>query len=268
MRIVGMKTPDGVKIAQAANGQYRPIAPIEAFWSDPVAAAANAQEGQWLDDVDLAPAIPATGRVICVGLNYRLHAEEGGMPIPEIPVVFARWAQTLIPDGAPSPAMAPTYDWEAELGVVIGKAGLAISEADANDHVYGYCSFNDLSCRAIQLETPQWALGKNSDASGPIGAIVTRDEAGDPADGWKVVTEVNGEVVQNGDTSDFIFTVPQVIAFVSRAMTLRPGDLIITGTPSGVGMAMKPPRFLQPGDVVKVEVGPLGPVTTPIVARP
>jgi 2,4-didehydro-3-deoxy-L-rhamnonate hydrolase len=268
MRIVGINTPEGVKIAETANGKFRPIAKIEEFWADPTAACSATDNSSWLDTADLKPAIPLTGRVICVGLNYRLHAEEGGMPIPEIPVVFARWAQTLIADGVPAPAMVPTYDWEGELGVVIGKAGLGISEADASSHIFGYCSFNDLSCRSIQLETPQWALGKNSDASGPIGAIVTADEAGDPADGWKVETQVNGEIVQNGDTSDFIFTVPQIIAFVSRAMTLSPGDLIITGTPSGVGMAMKPPRFLVPGDVVRVEVGPLGAITTPIVARP
>lgn len=263
MRIVGMKTPAGVQIAETADNKFRPIASIAEFWSDPQTSAKA--DAPWIDTVELAPAIPLTARVICVGLNYRLHALEGGMPIPEIPVVFARWANTLIADGAPSPAMVPTYDWEGELGVVIGKAGRAISEEAALEHVYGYCSFNDLSCRSIQLETPQWALGKNSDASGPIGSIVSKDEAGNPADGWAVVTKVNGEIVQNGNTGDFIFTVPQVIAFVSRAMTLQPGDLIITGTPSGVGMAMKPPRFLVADDVVEVEVGPLGTVTTPIV---
>lgn len=268
MRIVGMKTADGVQIAEQANGRYRPIAPIEKFWADPAAAIAAADDGPWLDQVDLAPGVPPSGRVICVGLNYRAHAEETGTPIPEIPVVFARWTQTLVADGVPSPAMVPSFDWEGELGVVIGKAGLGIAESAAADHIYGYCSFNDLSCRSLQRETPQWALGKNSDASGPMGMIVTKDEAGDPADGWTVATWVNGEQVQNGNTADFIFTVPQILAFVSRGMTLRPGDLIITGTPSGVGAARTPPRFLVPGDVVKVEVGPLGAVSTPIVARP
>lgn len=268
MRVVGIETPEGVQIAEPIAGRYRAIAPMHAFWTDPAAAIAAAGQGGWVENARLLPAVPPTARVICVGLNYRLHAAEVGLPLPKIPVIFARWAQTLIADGVPSPAMEPAFDWEAELGVVIGKAGLAIDEASAHDHVFGYCTFNDLSCRSIQNETAQWALGKNSDASGPIGPVVSRDEAGDPADGWSVTTHVNGERVQDGNTSDFIFTVPQIIAFVSRAMTLKPGDLIVTGTPSGVGAAMKPPRFLAPGDVVKVEVGNLGMVTTPITARP
>jgi 2,4-didehydro-3-deoxy-L-rhamnonate hydrolase len=269
MRLIAFADGGTTTVGRIEGDHVVPLGDRATFWKGNLAGGASAEgTSRPLAEVDLLPAIPETAKVICVGLNYRKHAEEGGMPIPEKPVIFARWAETLIADGTPSPAMEPAYDWEAELGVVIGKDGFAISEADALGHVFGYCTFNDLSCRALQFETAQWSLGKNSDRSGPIGAIVSADEAGNPADGWSVITDVNGERMQEGNTADFIFTVPQIIASISRAMTLRAGDLIITGTPSGVGVAMKPPRFLKPGDVVRVEVAGLGAVTTPIIARP
>jgi 2,4-didehydro-3-deoxy-L-rhamnonate hydrolase len=268
MRLIAFADNGITTIGRLEGDRVVALGDRSTFWKESPASAANRQGASLaLADLDLQPAIPETAKIVCVGLNYRTHALETDTPIPDKPVIFARWAETLIADGVASPAMEPAYDWEAELGVVIGKDGIAIEEADALDHVFGYCTFNDLSCRSLQLETPQWIMGKNSDRSGPIGAIVSADEAGDPADGWRVLTDVNGERMQEGITSDFIFTVPQLIAFISRCMTLRAGDLIITGTPSGVGLAMKPPRFLKPGDVVRVEVEGLGAVTTPIVSR-
>lgn len=268
MRLIGYEDGGVVAIGYADEDKVVRLADREDFWRDPAGAvAAGGQSHKDREGLLLRPAIRPTAKVVCVGLNYRAHAIETGHPIPEKPVVFSRWAETLICDGDSSPAMEEAYDWEAELGVVIGQKMLAVDEERAAAGVFGYCTFNDLSCRTFQKETTQWTLGKNSDRSGPMGAIVTAGEAGDPAAGWRVTTHVNGEQMQDGITSDFIFSVPRIIAHVSRGMTLYPGDLIITGTPSGVGAGRRPPRFLKPGDVVRVEVEGLGAVTTPIVAR-
>ncbi|WP_127103918.1 fumarylacetoacetate hydrolase family protein [Pararhodobacter zhoushanensis] len=265
MKITGFKTDTGVQIGRIEGDMIVPLGPIADFWDDPAKATESAAPVP-LSAATLCPAIPRTGKVICIGLNYRAHAEEAGMAIPTTPVVFSRWTETLIADGEPSPVSGQAYDWEAEMGVVIGQKTRAADAASALESVFGYCTFNDLSNRALQLETAQWTLGKNIDRSGPVGAIVSADEAGNPAEGWQVTCDVNGERVQDGNTADFIFTVPEIIACVSRQMTLNPGDLIITGTPAGVGMGMKPQRYLKPGDVVRVEVQGLGAVTTPITA--
>ena len=265
MRLTGFKTDAGIQIGRIEGNTLIPMGPIDAYWHDP-AKATDIAAPVALSSVTLCPAIPRTGKVICIGLNYRAHAEEAGMTIPTKPVVFSRWTETLIADGDASPVSGEAYDWEAELGVVIGRQTRGADASSALEAVFGYCTFNDLSDRTLQLETPQWTLGKNIDRSGPIGAIVSKDEAGNPADGWQVTCEVNGEKMQNGNTADFIFAVPEIIACVSRRMTLNPGDLIITGTPAGVGMGMKPPRYLRPGDTVRVEVAGLGAVTTPIIA--
>jgi len=269
MRLIAYSNADEVYIGRLAGDCVVQLAQRERFWRDPYAGMATRNgERLPLAGLSLQPAIRPAAKVVCVGLNYRAHALEAGLPIPDKPVVFSRWASTLTVDGMPSPVMEPACDWEAELGVVIGRSMLGVSEAAASQGVLGYCSFNDLSCRSLQLETAQWTLGKNADLSGPMGPVVTADESGDPSQGWRVTTHVNGELMQDGTTSDFIFSVPRLIAHVSRAMTLHPGDLIITGTPAGVGAAMKPPRYLKPGDLVRVEVAGLGAVTTPLVHRP
>ena len=268
MKITGFKHNEQALIGRIEGTDIVPLATRDEFWADPYRyQAADSENRLAMESVSLIPAVPRTAKVICVGLNYHQHAAEVNAPIPRVPVVFARYAETLISDGDPAPAMEDTFDWEAELGFVVGKKVLAASEDNALDSVFGYCTFNDLSCRTAQTETAQWALGKNSDRSGPMGCVVTSDETGDPGQGWSVTTHVNGELMQHGNTSDFIFPVPQVIAFISRVMTLNPGDLVITGTPSGVGMGRKPPVYLKPGDTVTVEVEGLGAVTTPIVGR-
>ena len=270
MKIAGYLDGETVMVgAIAADGKVSALGPREAFWAKlprdgkikPGAAAGK------LSEVKQLPAVPLTARVICIGLNYRLHAAEAKAPIPEVPIVFGRWHNTLSCDGDPVPAVGEKFDWEVELGVVIGRKLFKVDEHQAAAGVFGYFAFNDLSARDFQLVTPQWTLGKNTHASGPMSPIVTKDETGDPASpGLRIMTRVNGEILQDSNTSDMIFTVPKLISYLSQAMALNPGDVIVTGTPSGVGIALG--KFLKPGDVVEVELERIGRVTTPIVESP
>ena len=201
------------------------------------------------------------GKFIGIGLNYRDHAEEAGMPIPDEPILFMKATSSICgPNDSTVPPRGSTkLDWEVELGVVVGTEGSYIPEERALDHVAGYCVVNDVSERAFQLEgTGQWVKGKSADSFGPIGPwLVTKDDVPDPQ-GLALWTEVNGERRQNGHTNNMIFTVAQLVSKVSGYMTLMPGDVIATGTPPGVGLGMKPPQFLQPGDRVRVSVEGLG----------
>jgi 2,4-didehydro-3-deoxy-L-rhamnonate hydrolase len=254
--MIGRVTPDGT---------VHRLTTIERFWKNPAAEiAANAEPVGPLSALSERPAVPATAQVICIGLNYRKHAQESNLPIPEVPVIFGRWARTLSTSGTPVPQVDPRFDWEGELGVVIGQRMFAVDAEQASAGIFGYVAFNDISGRSFQLQTPQWTFGKNSAASGPMSPIVTADEVGDPAQGLRLQTRVNGRTVQDSTTADMIFTVPQIIAHVSRAIPLEPGDLIVTGTPEGVGIATG--TFLQPGDVVEVEIQHIGVVRSPIVA--
>jgi 2-keto-4-pentenoate hydratase/2-oxohepta-3-ene-1,7-dioic acid hydratase in catechol pathway len=202
------------------------------------------------------------GSYVGIGLNYHDHAAEANLPIPAEPILFAKWIScicgpnddTLQPDGATK------LDWEVELGVVIGKEARDVPEHQALDHVVGYCLTNDVSERSFQIERSggQWNKGKGFDTFGPVGPwLVTADEVGDPQniDLW---LDVNGQRLQTGNTRHMIFSCAQLVSYCSRVMTLRPGDLITTGTPSGVGMGMKPPRYLQTGDVVELGSSILG----------
>jgi 2-keto-4-pentenoate hydratase/2-oxohepta-3-ene-1,7-dioic acid hydratase in catechol pathway len=268
MKIIGYEA-DGRTLIGAVqpDGSVAPLGDIDGFWASPERAE-QAQPHPTLPfaGLRLRPAVPQSARVICVGLNYRLHALESKVPIPTIPVIFGRWGSTLVADGDPAPAMEEKFDWEGELGVVIGRPMFRVDADQGLAGVFGYAAFNDLSCRSFQLQTSQWTLGKNSDASGPISAIVTADEVGDPRHGLRLTTRVNGETVQDSSTDDMIFSVGEIIAHVSQVVTLQPGDLIVTGTPSGVGAALG--RFLKPGDEVEVEIEKIGSVRTPIVAPP
>ncbi|WP_027802884.1 fumarylacetoacetate hydrolase family protein [Paraburkholderia dilworthii] len=269
MKLICYEDGDALAIGYVDGAEVVRLADRDTFWRTPWASfSAGGGERLPREGLRLRSPLRSDAKVVCIGLNYRSHAIETGSPIPERPVVFSRWAETVICDGDESPTMDTAYDWEAELGVVIGDTLFGATPEAARRAILGYCTFNDLSARTLQLETSQWTLGKNTDRSGPMGPIVTADEAGDPADGWRVTTDVNGERVQDGITSDLIFDVPTLLAYVSRSMTLSAGDLMITGTPSGVGIGMKPPRYLKPGDVVRVEVEGLGAVITPIVERP
>jgi acylpyruvate hydrolase len=219
--------------------------------------------------LSLLPVVPRPPKVICVGLNYRDHAEETGMKIPDHPVFFSKFTSCLIGAGQPIvlPRVSEQLDYEAELAVVIGRPGRYISETDAYAHVAGYTILNDVSVRDYQMRTGQWLIGKVFDRSTPVGPeLVTADEVPHP-DALRLSTTVNGRVLQDSNTSNFIFGIPQVIASISEILTLEPGDLIATGTPAGVGFARKPPIFLRDGDAVTIEVEALGRLENPVVAE-
>jgi 2-keto-4-pentenoate hydratase/2-oxohepta-3-ene-1,7-dioic acid hydratase in catechol pathway len=210
----------------------------------------------------LLPPVPNPQKVICIGLNYRDHAIETGAEIPTEPVVFSKFASTIVGHGDPIilPRVAEQVDYEAELVVVIGREGKHIDTADALDHVFGYTCGHDVSARDWQKGRPggQWLLGKTFDSFAPIGpCLVTTAEITDPSD-LSVKMRLNGEVVQESRTSQLIFDIPLLIAHLSQVVTLLPGDLIFTGTPPGVGAARNPPRFLKAGDRCEVEIERIG----------
>lgn len=219
-------------------------------------------------EIEEVAAVPPAARVLCVGLNYRLHAEEAGLPPPEHPAFFGRWTVSLVSDGTPVPVPhgEPGLDWEVELAAVVGRPLARVGADAALAGVFGYAAFNDLSAREHQMHSRLWTLGKNADSSGPLSPIVTADEVGDPGRGLRLQTRVNGEVVQDASTADMIFPVGEILAYLSEVMTLHPGDVVATGTPQGVGFKRTPPRYLGPGDTVVVEIEGVGSVSTPIVA--
>jgi len=218
----------------------------------------------------LGPCVGAIGKFVCIGLNYADHAEESGMPIPAEPVVFNKWTSAVVGpnDDVKIPRGSLKTDWEVELGVVIGKTASYIEEADAYDHVAGYCVVNDVSERAYQLERGgTWDKGKGCDTFGPTGPwLVTKDDVPDPHN-LKLWLEVDGKRYQDGNTSTMIFTVPQIVAYLSRFMTLNPGDVISTGTPPGVGMGIKPePVYLRPGQTMRLGIDGLGEQQQKVIA--
>jgi 2,4-diketo-3-deoxy-L-fuconate hydrolase len=217
----------------------------------------------------IGPCVGSVGKFICIGLNYSDHAKEAGMVLPAEPVIFMKATSSICGpnDDVIMPRGSTKMDWEVELGVVIGKPGKYLEESSALSHVAGYCVINDLSERAFQLDgTGQWVKGKSADTFGPIGPwLVTPDEVADPQnlDLW---LEVNGHRYQNGSTKTMVFGVAYLISYVSRFMSLRTGDIISTGTPPGVGLGLKPPVFLRPGDRIQLGVRGLGQQTQKVVA--
>jgi 2-keto-4-pentenoate hydratase/2-oxohepta-3-ene-1,7-dioic acid hydratase in catechol pathway len=219
-------------------------------------------------DLSLLPCVPRPGKIIAVGLNYRRHAQETGAAIPETPILFSKFNNTLAAScqRVALPAVASQYDYEVELGVVIGRRAADVAVEKALDYVLGYCTANDLSARDLQMRTSQWLLGKTLDGFCPVGPyVVTRDEVPDPQR-LALRTWVNDELRQNSNTADMIFSVAEIVSYASRYMTLEAGDLIITGTPEGVILGMPEPRtWLKAGDEVAVEVEGLGRLVTPLV---
>lgn len=209
----------------------------------------------------LGPPVAQVGKFIGIGLNYADHAAEAGMEPPAMPIVFMKATSSICGPNDPVylPRGAEKGDWEVELGVVIGKTAKYVSEAEALDYVAGYCIVNDVSERAFQMErVGQWTKGKSADTFGPIGPwLVTPEGAGDPQ-ALDLSLDLNGSRVQTGNTSTMIFSVAQIISHLSEMMSLQPGDIIATGTPPGVGMGMKPPRFLREGDVMELAIDGLG----------
>lgn len=215
----------------------------------------------------LPPLMP--GKILCVGLNYADHAAESQMQVPEVPTLFSRFASSVIGANDPIrlPRVSDKLDFEGELAVVIGKAGRYIQKTDALAHVAGYSAFNDASLRDYQLRTPQWTIGKNFDGTGPFGPfMVTADALPAGASGLRIETRLNGEVMQSSSTDQLIFDVATLVASISEALTLEPGDVVITGTPAGVGGARKPPRFMKAGELCEVEIEGIGLLRNPIVA--
>ena len=246
------------------------LAEVDAFYAELPGYTANAAElstgTRPRSEITERPAVPPAARILCVGLNYRLHAEEAGLPIPKYPAFFGRWTPSLVTDGTPVPIPVgePGLDWEVELAVIVGQPLSRVDAATALNGVFGYAAFNDLSAREHQMHSRLWTLGKNADRSGPISPIVTADVIGDPNNGLRLVTRANGEIVQDGNTADMIFPVGSILAYLSEVLTLNPGDVIITGTPAGVGFKRTPPRYLHAGDTVEVEIQKVGSVSNPI----
>lgn len=237
-------TPDGLDRLRALDPSSLPLV-----------------EGRPQDGLRLGACVGSVGKFICIGLNYADHAAETNAPIPQEPIVFAKWTSAIVgpDDDVEIPRGSVKTDWEVELGVVIGKPGRYIEEADAMDHVTGYCVINDVSEREFQLERGgQWDKGKGNDTFGPLGPwLVTADEVPDPQN-LRLWLEVDGRRYQDGSTRTMIFTVRQIVAYLSRFMSLQSGDVISTGTPPGVGLGQKPPVFLSPGQVMSLGIEGLG----------
>ncbi len=285
MRLVAYESNRGPRVAGVRDGGYvdlnraSPDVPScikELLAQGPqglisAQAALEAGEVMAADAMNLLPPIPSPEKVICVGVNYADHARESGMKPPAEPVIFSKFPSAVIADGHPIvlPRLSETVDYEAELVVVIGVGGRHIPKDKARDHIAGYCCGNDVSARDWQLHKPagQWLLGKTFDTFAPFGpALVTADEIDDPGN-LGIRLRLNGQTMQDSSTDQLIFSVEELIAYVSGVSTLAPGDLIFTGTPPGVGMARKPPVLLKPGDTVEVEIDRVGVLRNPVVAE-
>ena len=237
-------------------------------WSTLAAfAAERVDEAVALGDVRLLAPVPDPDKILCIGLNYRDHAEETGMPAPPAPIVFAKFRNSLAGPADPIvlPEVTEAVDYEAELAVVIGQRCRNVEAAEALDFVAGAMAFNDVSARDLQMQTSQWTMGKAIDTFAPCGpALVFMDEIEDLQD-LRIETRVNGETVQSGTTASMIFPVAEIIAFLSSVMTLEPGDIIATGTPAGVGFTRTPPLLIAPDDLVEVQIETIGLLANPVV---
>ncbi|GEE00795.1 fumarylacetoacetate hydrolase [Gordonia spumicola] len=271
MKIIGYRDAHGVQVAARDGDALIPLGSVERFWDDPsaaVAAAAGVVDRLHAADVEIVPPVRPGARVLCVGLNYREHVAEGPFEVPDHPTIFGRWTQSLTVGGVPVdvPVDEQGLDWEAELLVAVGAPLSVATPEQAEAAVFAYAAFNDITARRAQKLTTQWTIGKNADRSGPMSDLVTADEVGELGS-RRVRCLVDGEVMQESTTDMMIFSIADILSFVSRTFTLQPGDLIATGTPSGVGYARTPPRFLHPGDEVTVTIDGIGSVTTPIGVR-
>jgi len=277
-RVVGLRQGAAVSVGVLEADGVRVLTSLEEFWAAPSSwiARAGAEDSSRAlvptAEVELVPPVLPGARVLCIGLNYLKHVAEGsyaGDGVPEHPTIFARWTGSLSVGGQaiPVPPDEDGLDWEGEVVAYLGETLVDAGPEEALAAVIGYSTFNDVTARRAQKLTSQWILGKNADRSGPLGPIVPAGEVGDLRAGLEVVTRVNGEVVQQGRTDEMVYTVGDTLSLVSRTMTLQPGDLLATGTPSGVGYTRTPPWLLNAGDVVEVEVESLGTLTNPVVGH-
>ena len=221
------------------------------------------------DEVRMHAPVPNPGKFICIGLNYRDHAIESGMEIPEIPTVFTKYDNAVCGPGDPIilPSVSKRVDYEAELAFVIGKRAKNVEAADWEEYVFGYTCVHDVSARDYQLATSQWTIGKTFDSFGPMGpTLVSKDEIDNP-NNLRIWFDLNGDILQDSNTDQLVFDIPALLEYLSAVMTLQPGDIVSTGTPPGVGMARKPPIFLKPGDVCKVGIEGIGELVNPCVSE-
>lgn len=282
MRFMSYEADGMAGLAVETSDGYRGLTADSADWPGDLddivrqgsldAAGALLARGAPVDPDAVTPTLPfrRAGKVLCVGLNYIDHASESNMALPEYPTVFVRFNGNLVAHRGDlvRPGLSDQFDYEGELVAVIGKAGRAISAEDALDYVAGYTVFNDGSIRDYQLRTNQWTIGKNFDRTGSMGpCFVTSDMLPPGAAGLRISTRLNGDIVQDANTDDLVFPVADLIAKISAAMTLEPGDLIVTGTPSGVGFARDPKLFMKPGDVCEVEVEKVGVLRNRVTAE-
>ncbi|HEY8529560.1 MAG TPA: fumarylacetoacetate hydrolase family protein [Paenibacillaceae bacterium] len=258
---------DGVpgRMHEAIEGGSEAVRALAAYVDRVLSGPGGAAFLREEESLVFAPCVPSPGKIICVGLNYRKHAEETGMPIPDYPVLFSKFSNALAGhrQDVPMPKASSMVDYEVELAVVIGRKAKDVPKDKALEYVFGYCAANDLSARDLQGRTSQWLLGKTCDGFCPIGPyLVTADEVGDPGN-LELTCLVNGEVRQHSNTSDMIFPCDELVSYISRHMTLMPGDIILTGTPQGVilGYPEEKRVWLKPGDVITVEVEKLGALT-------
>lgn len=275
MRVVGVRLGDGsvvVGILSDDNAEVAVLNELETFWASPQEYLGRNPSGRTIpvEGSELVPPVLKGARVVCVGLNYLDHVKEGSFrdqEMPEFPTLFARWPASLSVDGSeiPVPSGEDGLDWEGEVMAWVGSTLIDATPEQALAAVIGYSTFNDVTSRRAQKQTTQWIIGKNGDRSGPVGPMVPASEVGDLRDGLELETRVNGEVVQRGSTTEMIYGVGETLSHISRNFTVNPGDLLATGTPSGVGYARTPPWLLHPGDVVEVEIQRLGVLTNHIV---
>ncbi len=284
MKLIAYRTqsaaPDSTALMGVLAGdRITPLTTLDAFYKDTQAwrnkAATATGTTLALADVTLAVPVPSSAKIICAAINYVAHGAESKLPTPQFPNLFARWASTLSTSGTPVvvPATEPDgLDWEVELAVIVGSQLLEATAEQAERGVLGYTPFNDISGRASQIQsmtlsTGQWAIGKNLDNSGAVGSVITTSDVYDPRN-KRLTAKVDGAVMQDGTTADLVFDVPTLIQFITRTITLNPGDLIATGTPAGVGFGRNPRVYAKAGSVMEVEIEDLGVVSSPIVAAP
>lgn len=260
-----------IDVKKTMAGKYADIKAVlsaDALGEVQAAIGAGSPVSHALKDIEYLPVIPNPTKIFCVGLNYRSHAAESGKPPPERPFIFARWPGSQVGHDQPMllPRESEQFDFEGEIAVIIGQGGRRIPEADGWNHVAGYAPYNDGSVRDWQFHSTQWILGKNFAATGAFGPwMITSDEVGPDPD-LTLVTRLNGQEVQRAHFSDLLFSIPYLISYCSAILPLEPGDVIITGTPGGVGVARKPPLWMKDGDVCEVEVTPIGILRSPIKA--
>jgi acylpyruvate hydrolase len=271
-----LQKKDGSLVGRYADDPKYPgsIADLVVRGSDALASAARSLAGGSAFEggrIEYLPPLPTPPKIICLGLNYADHAAEGGFKPPSYPTLFARFASSLVGHGAPlvCPRVSTQFDYEGELVAVVGRGGRHISREAALDHICGYSIFNDASVRDFQMKTPQWTIGKNFDGTGAFGpAFVTADELPRGAAGLNLQTRLNGKVMQSASTTQMIFDVVTTVALITEALTLEAGDVLVMGTPSGIGMARTPQVFMKAGDVCEIEIEGLGILRNPIADEP